>query len=123
VATLAHAGLLLDGRRVTSQIVVGAPVWRDDGRALAWLERTSIGLCVVVLPDVSRPTELMPFAAPAASQRDRLFWSGRTRVLLGAGELVPRAVISWTEAEPDARPTWLRALPAAFTTTVDLRRR
>lgn len=112
---------MVDGQTVTNHQLLGAPVWRDDGRALAWLERTASGPRVVVLPDVDQPAEQMPFAAPAKGER--LFWTGGRRVALGSTPLAPLAVISWTETEPDAAPGWLRVLPAAFTTTVDLRQK
>jgi hypothetical protein len=70
-------------------------VWRRDSRALAYLQRTELGLLLVVLPrlDSHRP---LTWRLPAHAQDlSRIFWISDTRIGVGNRELVPRVVVSW----------------------------
>jgi hypothetical protein len=91
----------VDGREVfaTSMggTLLGEPVWRSDGAALAWLERRRGETRLVVVPEVAHPEEPIVWPLPSALSRDRPHWAGPTRVVVGPEPLQPRAVASWTD--------------------------
>jgi hypothetical protein len=99
----------VNGRVVTNGVaqIVGAPVWRPDGRAVAWIERAGPQVRLVVLPEIpsealrrpAPPAEPLPHVLGEVLRDERLFWAGQTRVVLGRRLLEPRAVLSWTESE------------------------
>jgi hypothetical protein len=75
--------------------VQGPVVWRHDSRALAFLQRSHLGLELVVLPrlDGSHPlTWRLPSHADGLT---KVIWVGKTRVGVGARSLVPRVMVSW----------------------------
>jgi hypothetical protein len=93
--------VFVDGRRVHpsagSVQVLGAPTWRQDGAALAWLERRAGETRLVVVPEVSQPSEALVWPLPRALAHDRPHWAGKNKVVVGPEPLQPRAVASWTE--------------------------
>jgi hypothetical protein len=93
--------VFVDGHRVHrlgEQVrVTTDPVWRRDGSAVAWMERTNIGVRLAVLVDVARPNAPMFWSIPAPASQDHLAWAGPHRVVVGNNILAPRAVASWTE--------------------------
>lgn len=92
----------LDGRRVHPTIgsvtVLQTPAWREDGNAVAWLERVSGETRLVVLPDLSPSAEPLAWPLPRALGREHVHWAGDRRVVVGPAPLEPRAVASWTES-------------------------
>ena len=92
--------VFVDGRRVHpasgSVYVMAPPLWRGDGRALAWLERNEGEVRLVVLPDLDPAAQPLPWVLPALPSGDQLFWAGPNRVVVGPALLAPRAVASWT---------------------------
>jgi hypothetical protein len=91
----------LDGRRVHpssgSVTVLATPSWRDDGDAVAWLERVSGETRLVVIPALSSFAEPMAWPLPRALGGERIHWAGERRVVVGPAPLEPRAVASWTD--------------------------
>lgn len=91
--------VIVDGRRVHPSAgaveLLGAPTWRGDGRALAWLERGGGETRLVVLPDLAPSSEPMAWPVPHALSRDRVHWVASNRVVIGPEALQPRAVASW----------------------------
>jgi hypothetical protein len=91
----------LDGRRVhpllgSVQVLV-TPAWRDDGDAVAWIERAAGETRLVVLPSLSAGAEPLAWPLPRALGSERIHWAGDRRVVVGPAPLEPRAVASWTE--------------------------
>ena len=91
----------VDGRRVHpstgSVVVLATPSWRDDGDAVAWLERVSGETRLVVLPALSSWAEPLAWPLPRALGGERVHWAGERRVVVGPQPLEPRAVASWTD--------------------------
>jgi hypothetical protein len=91
----------VDGQRVhpaTGAVeLLAPPSWRDDGDAVAWLERGGGETRLVVLPDVATRAEPLAWPLPRALSRERVHWAGPRRVVVGPAPLEPRAVASWTE--------------------------
>jgi hypothetical protein len=91
----------LDGRRVHpsggSVQVLATPSWRQDGDAVAWLERVSGETRLVVLPQLSTYAEPLAWPLPRALGGERIHWAGDRRVVVGPAPLEPRAVASWTD--------------------------
>jgi hypothetical protein len=91
----------VDGRRVhpsTGAVtVLAAPAWRDDGDAVAWLERGSGETRLVVVPALSSFAEPLAWPLPRALGTERIHWAGDRRVVVGPAPLEPRAVASWTD--------------------------
>jgi hypothetical protein len=101
VVEVENGAIFLDGKKVhpaTGSVhVLAAPSWRNDGDALAWLERRSGETRLVVLPEVAHPTETIVWPLPPALAQDRVHWAGDNRVVVGPEALQPRAVASWSE--------------------------
>jgi hypothetical protein len=95
-ALITVRGVMLGRRLVRAERgQVKSLVWRRDSRALAYLQRTDLGLQLVVLPrlDSLRP---LTWRLPAHAQDlSRIFWISDTRIGVGNRELVPRVVVSW----------------------------
>jgi hypothetical protein len=91
--------VFVDGRRVHPALgsveVLSAPAWRADGDAVAWLERASGETRLVVVPEVALRAEPIAWPLPRALGRERIYWAGPTRVVVGPEELQPRAVATW----------------------------
>jgi hypothetical protein len=107
VAEVVDGAVFVDGRRVRTSssgagpvYLVAPPTWRRDGRALAWVERSSGSRSVqlIVIPSVGGEPEPMPWTLPSVSADDQIFWAGPRRVVVGPALLVPRAVATWTES-------------------------
>jgi hypothetical protein len=100
VVHVAGGAVFVDGRRVhpsTGNVyVMGHPIWRGDGAALAWLERSEGQVRLVVLPEIDEATAPLPWALPTHLGRDQLFWAGPNRIVIGPALLAPRAVASWS---------------------------
>jgi hypothetical protein len=78
-------------------VVLARPAWREDGDAVAWLERVSGETRLVVLPTLSTWCEPLAWPLPRALGGERIHWAGARRVVVGPAPLEPRAVASWTE--------------------------
>jgi hypothetical protein len=93
--------VFVDGQRVHPSAgaveLLGAPAWRQDGDAVAWVERASGETRLVVLPDVAARAEPLAWPLPRALRGERVHWAGLRRVVVGPAPLEPRAVASWTE--------------------------
>ena len=91
----------VDGRRVHpasgNVVVLATPSWRQDGDAVAWLERVSGETRLVVLPALSSFAEPLAWPLPRALGREQIHWAGERRVVVGPAPLEPRAVASWTD--------------------------
>lgn len=91
----------LDGRRVHPALgsvqVLASPSWRDDGDAVAWIERAAGETRLVVLPALTAGAEALAWPLPRALGGERIHWAGDRRVVVGPAPLEPRAVASWTE--------------------------
>jgi hypothetical protein len=89
--------VFVDGRRVHPALgsveVLSEPAWRNDGNAVAWLERASGETRLVVLPEIAG--EPMAWPLPRALGRERLHWVGDSRIVVGPEELSPLAIASW----------------------------
>jgi len=98
VVEVSAGAVFVDGRRVHPSrgnvFLMSGPVWRGDGRALAWLERSEGQVRLVVLPEIG--AEPLPWELPALPSGDQLFWAGPNRIVVGPALLAPRAVASWT---------------------------
>ncbi|HXT95396.1 MAG TPA: hypothetical protein VN853_03800 [Polyangia bacterium] len=101
VVEVARGAVLIDGRRVRSSegdvFVIAPPTWRQDGSALAWIERSRGEARLVVVPDLDAGPDPLPWTLPAVSTDDRVFWAGPRRVVVGPAVLAPRAVATWSE--------------------------
>jgi hypothetical protein len=115
VVRVVPRGLLLDGRLVLLGTIIGRPVWRRDGSAVACVRRApgrrglvKRGLQLVVLP-LQKASPLLSAAmlssltAPLVwrvprlvGRRPSVFWISKRSIGLGSRPLVPRVVISWT---------------------------
>jgi hypothetical protein len=99
VIEVKDGAVFLDGRRVHPRRgrvdIVGAPSFRRDGAAVAWLERAGTENRLVVLTDLRADADPWPWALPTTTQNDRLFWAGPQRIVVGPALLSPRAVASW----------------------------
>jgi hypothetical protein len=93
--------VFVDGTRVHPDggavYLLGPPIFRHDGGAVAWLERTGGDTRLVVLPELGQPSEPLPWLLPMLSASDHVFWAGANRVVIGPQPLQPRAVATWTE--------------------------
>jgi hypothetical protein len=91
----------VNGRRIHPELrsvhVLAPPVWRDDGDALAWLEREGSETRLVVLPTVGTYAEPLAWPLPRALGSDQLHWAGPCQIVVGPQILEPHAVASWTE--------------------------
>src|SRR3954453_1461595 len=98
VAHVASGAVFVDGRRVHPSsggvYLMGNPIWRGDGRALAWLERSQGQVRLMVLPEIDAAAEPLPWELPALLGGEQLFWAGPTRIVVGPALLAPRAVAS-----------------------------
>jgi hypothetical protein len=96
----------VDGRRVRtadgSVFVLAPPIWRRDGRAVAWIERSNGETRVVVIDGVDDRVAPLPLALPTVAADDRVFWAGPQRIVIGPALLAPRAVATWNE-QPSRR--------------------
>jgi len=90
-------GLQVDGRSISSGpgLILGHVTWRRDSRALAYLQRSPQGLQLVVLPRLDSDSPLTWLLPSHADGLTKVFWIGRSRIGVGARELVPRLVVSW----------------------------
>ena len=100
VVHVSGGAVFVDGRRVhpvTGGVyLVSHPTWRNDGGALAWLERSEGQVRLVVLPEIDARSEPLPWSLPAVVGGDQLFWAGPNRIVVGPALLAPRAVASWS---------------------------
>jgi hypothetical protein len=95
----ASGRLQLDGRPLAlANKPLARPVWRHDSRALAFLQRSSTGLqLLVVLLDVEPLVPIVWPLPPLMNSRLRqVFWIDPQRVGIGEKMLVPNLVVSWT---------------------------
>jgi hypothetical protein len=101
VVEVRDGGVFLNGRRVSpaggAVYLPEAPTFRGDGGAVAWLERTAGETRLVVLPELTRRAEPLPWSLPGVASDDHVFWAGANRVVIGPQMLQPRAVATWTE--------------------------
>jgi hypothetical protein len=101
VAEVIGGAVYVDGRRVrTSEgnaFVLAPPIWRRDGRAVAWIERSGGEARVVVIDGVDNRLAPLPLTLPAVASDDRVFWAGQQRIHIGPALLTPRAVATWDE--------------------------
>ena len=101
VAEVIGGAVYVDGKRVrTSEgpvSVLAPPIWRRDGRAVAWIERSNGQPRVVVIDGVGERVAPLPLALPAVAADDRVFWAGPQRLHIGPALLAPRAVATWNE--------------------------
>jgi hypothetical protein len=99
VVEIDGGAVFVDGKKVHpaagSVHVLAQPSWRNDGAALAWLERRSGETRLVVLPEIGSDTIVWPL--PSSLAQDRVHWAGDNRVVVGPEALQPRAVASWSE--------------------------
>ena len=86
--------------------VLAPPIWRRDGRAVAWIERSNGEARVVVIDGVGDRVAPLPLALPAVAADDRVFWAGQQRIHIGPALLAPRAVATWNDSA--------RRLPALY---------
>lgn len=98
VTVTASGRVQLNGRpvRCGAGRVVGRPVWRPDSRAVAFLLRSTLGWMVVVVPDMAEQQPLVWRLPYRAQPLRKLFWVGPQRVGIGARELIPELVVSWS---------------------------
>jgi hypothetical protein len=101
VAEVVGGAVFIDGRRVhaadESVFVVAPPIWRRDGGALAWIERSGGQARLVVVPAMDARAERLPWSLPAVSRDDQIFWAGPQRVVVGPALMAPRAIATWTD--------------------------
>jgi hypothetical protein len=90
----------LDGKGVRSGAgkLRGKPIWRRDSNALAFLQRSSFGLQLVVLPRLDHRRPLVWHLPPAADELSKVFWISPRRIGIGAKEMVPRLVVNWSSS-------------------------
>jgi len=101
VAEVIGGAVYVDGRRVRTAdgnvFVLAPPIWRRDGRAVAWIERSNGEARVVVIDGVDGRVAPLPLTLPAVAADDRVFWAGPQRLVIGPALLAPRAVATWDE--------------------------
>jgi hypothetical protein len=101
VAEVIGGAIYVDGKRVRTTdghvFVLAPPIWRRDGRAVAWIERSNGQARVVVIDGVDDRVAPLPLALPAVAADDRVFWAGQQRLVIGPALLAPRAVATWDE--------------------------
>ena len=101
VAEVIGGAVYVDGRRVRAAegaaYVLAPPIWRRDGRAVAWIERSNGLARVVVIDGVDDRVAPLPLTLPAVASDDRVFWAGQQRIHIGPALLAPRAVATWNE--------------------------
>jgi len=101
VAEVIGGAVYVDGRRVRTGdgnvYVTAPPIWRRDGRAVAWIERSSGEARVVVIDGVDSRVAPLPLTLPGVAADDRVFWAGQQRIHIGPALLTPRAVATWNE--------------------------
>jgi len=101
VAEVIGGAVYVDGRRVRTAegnvFVLAPPIWRRDGRAVAWIERSNGEARVVVIDGVDDRAAPLPLALPAVAADDRVFWAGQQRIHIGPALLSPRAVATWND--------------------------
>ena len=72
------------------------PVWRRDSRALAFLQRSPHGTQLVVLPSLDPRHPLVWQLPSTADELRTVFWISQRQLGVGATELMPRLVVSWS---------------------------
>src|SRR5262252_6901679 len=101
VAEVIGGAVYVDGRRVRTSdgnvFVLAPPIWRRDGRAVAWIERSNGEARVVVIDGVDDRAAPLPLTLPAVAADDRVFWAGPQRIHIGPALLTPRAVATWDD--------------------------
>jgi hypothetical protein len=101
VAEVIGGAVYVDGRRVRTAdgnvFVLAPPIWRRDGRAVAWIERSNGRARVVVIDGVEDHAAPLPLTLPDVAMDDRVFWAGPQRIHIGPALLAPRAVATWNE--------------------------
>jgi hypothetical protein len=101
VVEVRDGGVFVDGKRIHPSdgtvYVLGAPTFRSDGGAVAWLERNGGETRLVVVPELGRRSEPLPWTLPALRADAQIFWAGVNRVVVGPELLAPIAVASWTD--------------------------
>lgn len=101
VAEVIGGAVYVDGKRVRTAdgtvFVLAPPIWRRDGRAVAWIERSQGEVRVVVIDGVDDRVAPLPLTLPAVAADDRVFWAGPQRLVIGPALLAPRAVATWNE--------------------------
>lgn len=94
-------GVFVDGRRIHpsdgSVYLLSAPTFRSDGGAVAWLERADGQIRLVVVPELGRRAEPLPWMLPGLRGDAQIFWAGVNKVVVGPQLLAPFAVASWTD--------------------------
>lgn len=95
VAQVARGAVFVDGTRVhpnTGAVeVLRLPLWRRDGRALAWIERRD-GTTRLVVVHPNEAADALAWNLPSVAGGDRLFWAGPTHLVVGPALLQPRAI-------------------------------
>ena len=95
VAKVARGAVFVDGARVHPDggpvQVLRAPIWRRDGRALAWIERRD-GQTRLVVVHPSDNADALAWSLPDVARADRVFWAGPHHLVVGPGLLHPRAI-------------------------------
>jgi len=101
VAEVIGGAVYVDGRRVRTSdgnvFVLAPPIWRRDGRAVAWIERSNGETRVVVIDGVDDRAAPLPLTLPDVATDDRVFWAGPQRIHIGPALLAPRAVATWND--------------------------
>jgi hypothetical protein len=90
--------VVLNGRQVRSGpgTALSRPVWRRDSGALAFLQRNHHGLQLVVVPELDARHPLVWQLPSTADRLRKVFWISDRRLGVGAKDLVPRLVVSWS---------------------------
>jgi hypothetical protein len=98
VEVVAGGRVRLNGHHLLSGpgLILGGPIWRQDSRALAFLQRSPRGLELYVLPDLEAVRPLIWTIPPLVEKQLHLFWIAAQRVGIGPAVLMPRVVVSWT---------------------------
>lgn len=101
IVEVRDGSVFVDGRRVHPSdgavYLLAPPTFRRDGGAVAWLERAAGETRLVVMPELGRRAEPLPWALPTVAGDDQIFWTGARRVVIGPAMLAPRAVASWSD--------------------------
>ena len=108
VAVVTRRGRVkVNGRLVRSGQgqALGQPVWRRDSRAVAFLQRSRHGMQLVVLPELDPRHPLVWQLPSTASRLRRVFWISAKQLGIGAREMVPRLVVSWSTPAANL-PLW-----------------
>src|SRR5258708_9734879 len=96
VVEVRAGGVFVDGRRVHpaggSVYVLGAPTFRSDGGAVAWLERTEGQTRLGVVPELGRRADPPPWMLPGVRADAQIFLAGSNKVAVGPTLLAPIAV-------------------------------